>query len=102
MAQTDFVDGCGRPISHISPRIMQVKRVCTVRVVLKIPMLHFMRIKVDRRKRVTVMVEKEGRQHVTKRDREGERKSDSPQRTDHPLQRVEPGLTAKRNQGSAS
>lgn len=74
MAQTDFVDGCGRPISHISPRIMQVKRVCTVRGVLKVPMLHFMRVKVDRRKRVTVMVEREGRQHVTKR--EGEREEE--------------------------
>lgn len=29
--------------------------------------------KVDRRKRVTVMVEKEGRQHVTKREREENR-----------------------------
>ena len=34
-SQTGFVDGCGRAISHISPTVMQAKRVYIVTVLAK-------------------------------------------------------------------
>ena len=70
MAQTDFVEGCGRPISHISPKMMQVKRVCTMRVVIKVPMVHLIRVKGDRRKRAKVMVEEEDGHHMSQKEGE--------------------------------